>query len=430
MHKSRLQELCQRRQWSLPEYATSHDGPAHNFRFSATVTVNGSSFHSPDLSRTCKEAQNKAALVAFEQLSDVVPQSPPVDLPPPPTPAPALPIDLGNQVSYKNQLQIYLQKQAKCLPTYTYVCHALQFKATVKVDEQTFESTSYCHTVKEAEHSAAKVALMSLFGDQQDDGIMYKNLLQELVQKEGLPMPEYNTTRYGESHVPTFSATVEIKGKLFQGDAAKTKRQAETNAAKIAYSYLYQSRSSRFSSHLSSILEEHMESEPAASTLVPIINTNSSKTGCIVDGAEDEHDHDHVQKQESGSEIKISEILQADLGHVKNQESASAITIKEILQDEHDPVEKQGHFSASKNGKQPLQDLPESGSSASSYSPDCSTRHNFTIAHSELPMAGSSRSMLCNRVQVYPRKADMVLPEGGTTLPFSDDSWVAVSLDF
>ncbi|XP_042373277.1 double-stranded RNA-binding protein 1-like isoform X4 [Zingiber officinale] len=401
MHKSRLQELCQRQQWSLPEYATSHDGPAHNFRFSATVTVNGSSFHSPDLSRTSKEAQNKAALVAFEQLSDVVPQSPPVDLPPPPTPAPALPIDLGNQVSYKNQLQIYLQKQAKCLPTYTCVCHALQFKATVKVDEQTFESTSYCHTVKEAEHSAAKVALMSLFGDQQDDGIMYKNLLQELVQKEGLPMPEYNTTRYGESHVPTFSATVEIKGKLFQGDAAKTKRQAETNAAKIAYSYLYQSRSSRFSSHLSSILEEHMESEPAASTLVPIINTNSSKK-------EDEHDHDHVQKQESGSEIKISE----------------------ILQDEHDPVEKQGHISASKNGKQPLQDLPESGSSASSYSPDCSTRHNFTSAHSELPMPGSSRSMLCNRVQVYPRKADMVLPEGGTTLPFSDDSWVAVSLDF
>ncbi|XP_042469902.1 double-stranded RNA-binding protein 1-like [Zingiber officinale] len=246
MHKSRLQELCQRQQWSLPEYATSHDGPAHNFRFSATVTVNGSSFHSPDLSRTSKEAQNKAALIAFEQLSDVVPQSPPVDLPPPPTPAPALPIDLGNQVSYKNQLQIYLQKQAKCLPTYTYVCHALQFKATVKVDEQTFESTSYCYTVKEAEHSAAKVALMSLFGDQQDDGIMYKNLLQELVQKEGLPMPEYNTTRYGESHVPTFSVTVEIKGKLFQGDAAKTKRQAETNAAKIAYSYLYQSGQADF----------------------------------------------------------------------------------------------------------------------------------------------------------------------------------------
>ncbi|KAG6521922.1 hypothetical protein ZIOFF_019056 [Zingiber officinale] len=273
MHKSRLQELCQRQQWSLPEYATSHDGPAHNFRFSATVTVNGSSFHSPDLSRTSKEAQNKAALVAFEQLSDVVPQSPPVDLPPPPTPAPALPIDL--------------------------------------------------------------VALMSLFGDQQDDGIMYKNLLQELVQKEGLPMPEYNTTRYGERHVPTFSVTVEIKGKLFQGDAAKTKRQAETNAAKIAYSYLYQ--------------------------------------------------------------------------------------------DEHDPMEKQGHTSASKNGKQPLQDLPESGSSGSSYSPDCSTRHNFTSAHSELPMPGSSRSILCNRVQVYPRKADVVLPEGGIALPFSDDSWVAVT---
>lgn len=71
---------------------------------------------------------------------------------------------------------------------------------------------------------------------------MYKNLLQELVQKEGSPMPKYITMRYGEGHVPTFSATVEIQGKLYQGDAAKTKRQAEMNAAKIAYSCLYQSK--------------------------------------------------------------------------------------------------------------------------------------------------------------------------------------------
>ncbi|XP_074557574.1 double-stranded RNA-binding protein 1-like isoform X2 [Curcuma longa] len=421
MYKSRLQELCQRRQWRLPEYDTSREGLVHDSLFSATVTVNGSSFRSPDLSRTSKEAQNKAALVAFEQLSEAVPQSPPVDSPPPSTPVSALPIDLGNQVSYKNQLQVHLQKQAKSLPTYNYVCHAHQFKATVKVDEQTFESTSYCNTIKEAEQSAAKVALMSLFGDQQDDCIIYKSLLQEFVQKEGLPMPKYNTMSYGESHVPTFSATVEIKGKLFQGDAAKTKRQAEMNAAKIAYSYLYQSRSSRLSSHLSSILEEHMESEPAASTLEPIINTNSSNT---------EGEHDHVQEQEPGSAIKIGEILQADHGHAKNQESASVITIEEILQDEHDPVEKQEDISARKNGKQPLQDLPESGSTSSSYSPDYSSCHNFTSTHSELPMRGSSRSLLCNRVQVYPRKADMVLPEGAVTLPFSDDSWVAVSLEF
>lgn len=95
MHKSQLQELCQRRQWPLPEYATSWEGPDHDSRFSSTVTVNGSSFHSLDLFRTSKEAQNKAALVALEQLSDAVPQSIPGDSPPPPTPVPALPIDLG-----------------------------------------------------------------------------------------------------------------------------------------------------------------------------------------------------------------------------------------------------------------------------------------------------------------------------------------------
>lgn len=83
----------------------------------------------------------------------------------------------GNQVSYKNQLQIYIQKQGRSLPTYYCVCHAHQFKATVKVDEQTFESTSYCKTVKEAEQSAAKVALVSLFSDQQVQGFSLVSII-------------------------------------------------------------------------------------------------------------------------------------------------------------------------------------------------------------------------------------------------------------
>ncbi|RRT50881.1 hypothetical protein B296_00040870, partial [Ensete ventricosum] len=73
MYKSRLQQLCQQRQWPLPEYAVSREGRDHDPHFRATVTVNGAAFHSPDDSRTTKEAQNKAAQVALEQLPETAP---------------------------------------------------------------------------------------------------------------------------------------------------------------------------------------------------------------------------------------------------------------------------------------------------------------------------------------------------------------------
>lgn len=72
----------------------------------------------------------------------------------------------------------------------------------------------------------------------QDYSGVYKMLLQELAQKRGLSLPKYTTTNYGEGHMPTFSSKVEIKGELFQGDVAKTKKQAENNAAKFALSQL------------------------------------------------------------------------------------------------------------------------------------------------------------------------------------------------
>ena len=51
----------------------------------------------------------------------------------------------------------------------------------------------------------------------QDNSGLYKNHLQELVLKEGFSLPVYDTNRSGEGH------------------EARTKTQAEMNAAKIAY---------------------------------------------------------------------------------------------------------------------------------------------------------------------------------------------------
>lgn len=62
--------------------------------------------------------------------------------------------------------------------------------------------------------------------------------MQELAQKEGLLFPVYDTARAGPPHAPTFSSTVEVGGGTFQGQEAKTKKQAEMNAAKVAYNAL------------------------------------------------------------------------------------------------------------------------------------------------------------------------------------------------
>uniref|UniRef100_A0A7N2M3J4 DRBM domain-containing protein n=1 Tax=Quercus lobata TaxID=97700 RepID=A0A7N2M3J4_QUELO len=302
MYKSKLQELCQQKSWSLPEYVSTKDGPDHNPRFTATATViiNSNSppqtFHSSNPCKSSKEAQNDAARVAFLHFT----QPPP---PPPPSitirpnssfasfPQPSLPssssfsgstngstdldivsatrqamqpktqeiyqtpqvigttLHVNNdfrdmQHFYKNQLQNFAQKRNLLLPVYSCKCegppHASHFRCKVTVDGQTYESPELFTTLKDAEHAAAKIALTSLVPDgaKEDNSGLYKNLLQELVQKEGFSLPVYNTNRFGEVHVPIFVSTVEIEGEVFKGHEERTKKQAEMNAAKIAYTTL------------------------------------------------------------------------------------------------------------------------------------------------------------------------------------------------
>ena len=67
---------------------------------------------------------------------------------------------------------------------------------------------------------------------------MYKNLLQETAHRAGLNLPVYTTVRSGPGHVPVFTCTVELAGMNFTGESAKTKKQAEKNAAIAAWSAL------------------------------------------------------------------------------------------------------------------------------------------------------------------------------------------------
>lgn len=154
---------------------------------------------------------------------------------------------------YKNQLQELAQRSCFNLPSYTCIRegpdHAPRFKATVNFNGEIFESPHYCSTLRQAEHSAAEVALNSLSNRGPshslaarilDETGVYKNLLQEIAQRVGAPLPQYTTFRSGLGHLPVFTGTVELAGITFTGEPAKNKKQAEKNAAMAAWSSLKQ----------------------------------------------------------------------------------------------------------------------------------------------------------------------------------------------
>jgi len=163
-------------------------------------------------------------------------------------------VDFGvftGEKMYKNQLQELAQRSCFNLPSYTCIRegpdHAPRFKASVNFNGEIFESPTYCSTLRQAEHAAAEVSLnvlssrvpsKSLTAKILDETGIYKNLLQETAHRAGLDLPMYTSVRSGSCHFPGFSCTVELAGMTFTGESAKTKKQAEKNAAIAAWSSL------------------------------------------------------------------------------------------------------------------------------------------------------------------------------------------------
>ncbi|KAE8728490.1 Double-stranded RNA-binding protein 2 [Hibiscus syriacus] len=152
---------------------------------------------------------------------------------------------------FKNQLQELAQRSCFNLPSYSCIRegpdHAPRFKATVNFNGETFESPTFCSTLRQAEHAAAEIALNTLAnrGPSKalaarvlDETGVYKNLLQETAHRAGLNLPVYTTVRSGPGHVPSFSCIVDLAGMSFTGDPARTKKQAQKNAAMAAWSAL------------------------------------------------------------------------------------------------------------------------------------------------------------------------------------------------
>ncbi|KAI3969314.1 hypothetical protein MKW92_025553 [Papaver armeniacum] len=501
MYKSRLQELCHHKLWGLPNYTSTRDGPDHNPRFKASVLINGVSFDTPDFCKSSKEAQNEAAKLAYHHFASSDPLYRPKiihrDSPPSPlssSPASSttsnevnanatrevvLPLPKQNQEQrksvkdgcvagssraqsqpnhelksnsvkggevsgikddlqylHKSQLQIYAQKRNLSLPIYSCVRegppHNTHFKAIVTVDGQTFEGPEFFRTLKEAEHAASR-----------EESGFYKNFLQEFLRKEGLPLPTYKTKSCGSSHLPTFQSTVEVGTDVFEGVAARTKKQAEMNAAKVAYSHLKEYKlNGSTSSQAKDALRRNSSNSTSSLNLELQLNVKSEGP------LSSSEDHEKAQKG-SCEDANLSKPVVHE-GQFRNHPSVAS-SFKPGITSTMRSKESDEIYARLRDP------LPSSLSStgdyaSSSLSPDDIEQSSLSSADDNEPplrtmvsqfadlSTGASNastmfptemrsSLLCNRVRVYPRKPDMVFPEGVTVMPISDDQWVAVSLD-
>ncbi|KAK8532139.1 hypothetical protein V6N13_131481 [Hibiscus sabdariffa] len=410
MYKSKLQELCQKKAWRLPEYNVAKQGQDHNPQFEATVSVNGMSFQSNNPAKSSKEAQNNAAQLALLHFT-----APPLADPGSSNAISNFDSNIANrrvlqpeadrdshvkeptsvcnnnekfkdmQHFYKNVLQNYAQKRNLSRPMYSSESegppHASRFRCKVTVDEKTYESLEFFPTIKEAEHDAARIALLSLAPDiieeVQEDSSLYKNLLQELTQKEGFLLPIYTTTRSGEVHAMMFVSVVEVKGEFFTGEAAKTKKQAEFSAAKVAYTKIKERTSNRCPMDITPAYHEQEVHVVSASHLPTNVNSDT--------------------QQNLGS--KVGTLLNSSsTSGADQQEDRVDVTFTDPLRPSKHPQPEDNHLVTTNSVEDSI----------------------------IKPIEMSSLS--CNRVVVHPHVPNVKFPAGSTVLPMSDDDWVAVKI--
>ncbi|KAL0410249.1 UNVERIFIED_CONTAM: Double-stranded RNA-binding protein 4 [Sesamum latifolium] len=248
MYKSKLQELCHRRSWELPEYTTVKNGPDHLPRFTASVNVHGEVFQTPALCRSAKEAQNIAARIAFDHFN--VPSSPRLHRPPPSSSAvafqfndvsgPAVPpspelqpvagdlplLTLSTQPVAGAPLPLSPLPSALPIPPPGLLAIKKDTNSKPAIEEvlqQNCEDTADTSMV----HRRAIGSHGTLH--------MYKNLLQQYAQKQNLGFPVYTSEAEGPPHARRFKSRVNLNGKSYETfEFFPILKEAEQAAAKVA----------------------------------------------------------------------------------------------------------------------------------------------------------------------------------------------------
>ncbi|KZV48998.1 hypothetical protein F511_09594 [Dorcoceras hygrometricum] len=313
---------------------------------------------------------------------------------------------IGTVHMYKNRLQQYAQKKDLSLPVYTCESegppHARRFKSRVSFNGKSYETAEFFPTLKEAEHAAAKIACQMLQIDQIQEASLYKNLLQELTQKRGLLCPTYETIRSGPPHRSVFVSTVEIGSSTFHGDEAKSKKQAEMNAATVAYCALTESSLMAEGSKASSSVECVVYHNLMQTTLP----AETMKRDEFITDEETEINAKRVKCSPEKETAKVPALLPP--------ESSAQVEHQASVTGEHEAL---GTFCSKRVVFPCKSDFPiPDGASVNSDD-------RWVASKVEL------NKEPIGKMVVFPRKSDYPIPDGASVMPYSDDQWVAYKVE-
>lgn len=228
----------------------------------------------------------------------------------------------------------------------------------------------------------------------QDDSVLYKNLLQELAQKEAYALPVYNTKHSGESHAPIFVSTVEVGGQVFSGQETKTKKQAEMSAAKVAYMRLKEPNPSQGPALVSPAIQA--QADYSSSSLQSNVTANL-----------------HYNVQPGHMVFNPSSIPK-----VQAEENRELTTVDSEVGDYDLSQFPQPEFSSSFDLSAPS--WAENGMSPSSLPSECSVDPVVDPIAQSVRADGST----CKIIRVRPNRPNMKFPEGSSVL-HRDNKWVA-----
>lgn len=154
--------------------------------------------------------------------------------------------------NYKNHLQEWAQRNNQKLPAYDTESkgdrHRLEFRSTVEVGGERFQSARTHSRRKDAEQDAARVAYEILVTKTIDDddhtdvlglidqNVMFcKSILHEFAAKTKAGQPTYSADRpEGLLPMTPFVSSVLFAGNTYTGEAAISKKEAEQKAARAA----------------------------------------------------------------------------------------------------------------------------------------------------------------------------------------------------
>ncbi|XP_050939766.1 double-stranded RNA-binding protein 1 isoform X2 [Cucumis melo] len=429
MFKTKLQELCHRKSYKLPEYSVVKQGQDHDPRFEATVTVDGKQFCSSTPSKSSKQAQNDAAKLAFDFFSlpslpqpsqqlcpqPVLPESssPPKLIPSilpfsPPSldlssfPQPSLPSQLGNFGAIAN-----LDNKVTSPPRPEVKLEVANKSSELKESskgqsvEPKILNTDKSPVVEDFDKECLKLTGMQH---------LYKNKLQNFSQKRSLTLPMYTCERDGPPHASRFRCKVEIDGKTYGSpEFHGTLKDAENAVAKVALMCLCQDGAQEDSD---SGLYKNLLQEMAQKGGLGLPAYSTSQSGEV-----------HVPV--FVSTVKVGEEnFEGKPSRTKKQAEMSAAKVAFF-------TIKEGSQSISTRKRAPSCDLaievPRAIATSSHNVAQPGESNDYVSRIVSKLEAGKSSSS--KRIFVCPRQPNMTIPKESSVLPISDDQWVAFSVE-